>query len=219
MTRDLAPVPPEIAARRSAAANKAWATRRALGWSHPRSGGQGASSRQRELKAAEADALAAFELEDSKAIPDWHAVALKFKRALVERARPRTIGLMPESGQISAVPWHDYPVNKISAWKLQSPSPILVVTFADGEVVRAPAVSVGNKPVNVGRGLRVAIAFYQARICRRLGLKNRPGTRPAVPEISSCECETSGETYDVEQCNLRTADERKAQDWKMRRRK
>jgi len=41
--------------------------------------------------------------------------------------------------------------------------------FADGEVVRAPAVSAKDKPVNIGRGLRVAIAFYQARACRRAG--------------------------------------------------
>lgn len=219
MTQHQLPVPPEVAARRSAAANKAWATRRALGWSHPRSGGQGASSRSNAQKAAEAEALAAFEIEDAKSLPDWHAVALKLKRALIERAKPRTIGLMPESAQVAAVPWHDYPVNKISAWKLQSPSPVLIVAFADGEVVRAPAVSVGNKPVNIGRGLRVAIAFYHARACRRLGLKNRPGTRPAVPVISSCICETTGETYDVEQCNLRTAEDRKAQDWKMKRKR
>lgn len=127
----------------------------------------------------------------------------------------RARGFVPQTRQ-QKVTWPDYGVDSASWRTLQWPSPTLVVTFADGEVVRAPAVSLQRKPINIGRGLRIAIAFYQSRICRRLGLPNRLGTRPALPPIAACICEDTAEVYDADLCNARTVEDRAAQDWKMR---
>lgn len=209
-SRALVTVDSALAARRSEAAHKAWATRRAQGWT-PRSGPVTTSRGNPAIAAA----IERFETEAEKAMPDWHGVALDFKRALA--ARPQTITVSPVA-QLPPPRIPDYDLDRATWRRLQWPSPILVVTFEDGEVVRAPAVSLLKKPVNAGRGLRVAIAFYQARICRRNGLRNLPGTRPAVPEITSCICESTGETYDVAACNAKTVEDRKAQDWKIGRR-
>jgi hypothetical protein len=92
------------------------------------------------------------------------------------------------------------------------------VTFADGETIRAPAVTTIGKPVNVGRGLRIAVAFYTARRARRTGVRDDPGCRPAVPAVASCICEDTGEAYDPVKCSERTAAYRAADDWKIRER-
>lgn len=63
-------------------------------------------------------------------------------------------------------PWADYPVT--DRRNLAKPSPVLCLTFADGETVRAPFATAKGKALNVGRGLRTAIAYYRARIARRL---------------------------------------------------
>jgi hypothetical protein len=110
--------------------------------------------------------------------------------------------------------WHDYPVDRVNSFSIRTD--ILVVTFADGEIVRAPAVSAKGKPTNIGRGLRVAIAFYQARRCCRAGIRFRAGVHAAVPAISACICEDTGETFDAEECTIRTIESRKAQDWRLK---
>lgn len=206
----------DVAARRSAAANKAWQTRRAQRWAH-----NGAHNsvpvRAKPQNDAAAQALAAFEAEAEKDNPDWHRAALALKHALrpraqyIEDAKPRRqkpLALPPSR-------WHDYPVDRVGSFSIRTD--ILIVTFADDEIVRAPAVSAKGKPTNIGRGLRVAIAFYQARQCWRRGIKFRPGVHAEVPAIAACICEDSGETFDAGECTVRTVEARAAQDWRIRR--
>lgn len=200
----------DAAARRSAAANKAWATRRQQGWS------RAPTTRAQKSTSAANQALAAFEAEDAKVIPDWHSVALKFKKALVNGARSHVIPRAPRPLALPPSRWHDYPVDRVGSFSIRTD--VLIVTFADGEIVRAPAVSAKGKPTNIGRGLRIAIAFYQARACWRRGIKFRPGVHPAVPAIAACVCEDTGETFDAGECTVRTVEARAAQDWRIRRR-
>jgi len=202
----------DVAARRTAAARKAWETRRAQGWIRklPNPG-----TEIQETTAAQ-EALARFAREAESEAPDWHGAAVELRRAL-ERQDTRK-NLAPRPPKPAALPpsrWHDYPVDRVGSFNIRTD--ILVVTFADGEVVRAPAVSARGKPTNVGRGLRIAIAFYQARACRRRGIKFRPGVHEAVPAIEACICEDSGETFDTGECTLRTIEDRKSQDWRLRR--
>lgn len=193
----------DLAARRSAAANKAWQTRRQRGDFPVKS---------ESSKSVASEALAAFEREASADMPDWHRAALQLRRALT--AAPPMRAKKLSCLTIAAPAWPDYPVDHLSAFKLRNPT--IIVTFADGEIVRAPAVSAFNKQINIGRGLRVAIAFYQARIAWRAGLKNRPGYWREVPSIAACISE-DGETFDADLCTLKTAETRKAQDWRLRR--
>jgi hypothetical protein len=201
----------DLAARRSAAANKAWETRRLRGTAP--------TLTYRSTPSARADALATFEREAAADMPDWHRAALALKHALgAGQSRALAAGA-PRPGRIKplALPaprWHDYPVDRVGSFSIRTD--ILVVTFACGEIVRAPAVSAKGKPTNIGRGLRIAIAFYQARACWRRGIKFRLGVHAAVPAIASCSCEDTGEIFDAEQCTLRTIETRKAQDWRIR---
>ncbi|WP_157113135.1 hypothetical protein [Bradyrhizobium embrapense] len=97
-----------------------------------------------------------------------------------------------------------------SATKRLGKSPIIVVTFSCGAVVRAPAVSLPGKPVNIGRGLRVAFAFYRARIAREFGKASAIGSDcVAVPAIVSVACDVAGAEYSAEECNARTAEFRR----------
>lgn len=199
-------VPMDLAARRSIAARKAWETRRAQGWMH-----KGDASNVQHSEVSEA--LAAFEREAASEHPDWHGAALKLRQVLTARGKRSAV---LNSRVIAALPapiWHDYPVDRASSWAIRTD--LLIVTFADGEVVRAPAVSIKGKPTNIGRGLRIAVAFYQARMCHRRGIRFRPGVHAAVPAIVSCICESSGETFDAGICTVRTEDDRKAQDWRI----
>jgi hypothetical protein len=200
----------DLAARRSAAAHKAVATRRARMQILP-----SAKSPLTGAKNTAALALAAFEHEANANMPDWHRAALMLANALGS-ARPQTS--MQKVTRPVALPspsWPDYPVDHLGSFKVRNPT--LVVTFANGEVVRAPAVSARDKPVNIGRGLRVAIAFCQARICRRAGLRFKPSFVRQVPDITACICEDTGEIFDAEQCTMRTVESRKAQDWRIRK--
>lgn len=194
---------------RSAAARKAWATRRST------------ADDNRRPDSSRAAALAEFDRHANSECPDWHAAAIALRSAL--RSVPPKLTIVARRPlPIPAPKWPDYPIEgKPSSIgpQMQWPSPILVVTFADGELVRAPAVSLRGRPVNVGRGLRMAIAFYTARRARRIGLADRPGTRPAVPEVSSCICEDDGHVYDPAECSARTIEYRAAADWKIGRRK
>lgn len=107
----------------------------------------------------------------------------------------------------------DYSVDKATWKKLQWPSPRLTVTFEDGEIVRAPAVSIVGKPVNVGRGLRIAVAFYQSRLMHRLGLTGAPqGRQPSAPAIVNV-IDDARQSYDVAAANEITAQARQSRSW------
>ena len=195
----------DLAARRSAAARKAVETRRARahnGAHNP------VSILAKPPKAVAAQALAAFEREAQSEMPDWHSVALALKQALTSRSQL----LSEKVTRPAAIPppvWPDYPVDHLGSFKVRNPT--IVVTFANGEVVRAPAVSAKDKPVNIGRGLRIAIAYCQSRLCRRTGVHmlSPKRRRPAVPAITACVCEDTGEIYDAKQCTMRTIETRK----------
>jgi hypothetical protein len=204
----------DLAARRTAAARKAWETRRAQGWTHGGAHNSSPASAKQE-KSVAAEALAAFEREAASDAPDWHSAALLLKQALGQQKSPVIRQDSPKPAAPPPSRWHDYPVDRVGSFSIRTD--VLVITFADGEVIRAPAVSVKGKPTNIGRGLRITIAFYQARIAKRSGLQFAPGFLAAVPAIASCVCEDSGETFDAEECTVRTSENRKAQDWRIRR--
>jgi hypothetical protein len=207
----------DAAARRTAAARKAWETRRLQGWMPGTSPGI-PTSRARKSTSAAADALAAFEREAASDMPDWHRAALALKQALGSKSKGMAVTAIPRVKPLALPPsrWHDYPVDRVNSFSIRTD--ILIVTFADGEIVRAPAVSAKGKPTNIGRGLRIAIAFYQARACWRRSIKFRAGVHAAVPAIAACVCEDTGETFDAGECTVRTIETRRAQDWLMRRR-
>lgn len=205
----------DLAARRSAAARKAVETRRArmqglIPPMQPKT-----PSMQRNGHSMQ-QALAAFEREASSEMPDWHKVALTLKTALTTRAdRPAPtirIDRQPRPTAIPAPPWPDYRVDHLRGFAVRNP--IIVVTFADGEVVRAPAVSARDKPTNIGRGLRVAISFHQLRSIRKAGLRFERGSWPATPAIVNCICEETGESYNAELCTAKTAEYRQGQNWR-----
>jgi hypothetical protein len=160
-------------------------------------------------------ALAAFDRE--AALPfneqNWAPVAKAMRKALaaLPAAAPT---LTPERRRrtaarpaVAAAPsLADYSVAGANWKKLQWPTPKLTVTFADGEVVRAPAVSLAGKAVNLGRGLRMACTLWQGRARRRFKLDGWP----AVPEIASCSSDMHLEPIDPAACNAMTAKAREA---------
>jgi hypothetical protein len=202
----------DLAARRSAAALKAWETRRAQGWSPSVQEKDG--SAHETGASLHAEALEAFEREAASAAPDWHAAALALRAALSANQIKRPTQIEQKTKALLAPAWQDYPVDRVSSFRLLNPT--IVVTFADGEVVRAPAVSIRGRPLNIGRGLRVAIGFYQSRMAWRAGVPNRPGFWPAVPAIALCVREDTGETFDSQQCSVRTDETRRAQDRRLK---
>ncbi|TMI98459.1 MAG: hypothetical protein E6G97_25885 [Alphaproteobacteria bacterium] len=83
--------------------------------------------------------------------------------------------------------WADYAVTDRKSAVV--PAPIVQVTFADGETVRAPFATSKGQPLNIGRGLRTAIAFYRARIarrCHRHPIDDGRGFCIDVPAITAC---------------------------------
>lgn len=203
-------------------AQKAWETRRARAV-----GGIVIIGRKPGPLDPCADALAAFERAAASDMPDWHGAALALKAALTGKG-VRSMRI-PRAKATPAIAddWADYPITgnaRALANNLQWPSPVLIVTFADGEIVRAPALSLRGKPVNIGRGLRIAIAFYTARRARKSGTPNLPGCRAAVPQIVDCRGvftdtgeDRPGAIYSYAQCSQRTEEHRRADDWRLRR--
>ncbi|WBU27569.1 hypothetical protein OOZ54_12780 [Rhodopseudomonas palustris] len=129
----------------------------------------------RAAKASDRKALAIIAYDNACADPqsaNWRAVADMLRLALPATRTAKTAA--PTSEPSRFAPWSDYSVNSVSCKRLGK-SPIVVVTFADGEIVRAPAVSLPGKPINIGRALRVASAFYEGRIAIRYG--GHPTTR------------------------------------------
>jgi hypothetical protein len=144
-----------------------------------------------------AGALAFFNRESLTEIPNWEAVAKALRKALVSVPAPVPSLPIEPAKRMRKAPaaaakaiLADYPVDRAKWDKLQWPSPKLTVTFADGQVVRAPAVSIAGKSVNVARGLRVACAFYHSR--------TKGGY---VPQIVSCACEALADPIDPALCN------------------
>jgi hypothetical protein len=205
----------DLAARRSAAARKAVETRRrnlAAGASrNPIAEAFAVGPTPKEMALHAWDQ--AVKASESGEMPDWHLAALALKAALTGgrewQASKARVLRQERPVAIPAPAWPDYRVDNLSSFKIRNPT--LVVTFADGEIVRAPAVSARDKPVNIGRGLRVAIAFYLARRARAKG-KSACGFTAKVPAITNCLCEDTGEIYNAELCTAKTIDHRLGHD-------
>lgn len=144
---------------------------------------------------------------------NWGPVAKALQRALVSVPAAQPSLPLPRRRRTGApataprgVILADYPLGKARWDKLVWPSPKVTVTFADGEVVRAPAVSLAGKPANVGRGLRLACAFYQSR--RKA--KDGDGIDPFVPEIVCASLDGDPlQTIDPAAANAATVEARK----------
>lgn len=108
----------------------------------------------------------------------------------------------PATDAPKAIP--DYSVEKATIKNTVWPSPIVIATFGDGEVVRAPAMSLKGKPVNVGRALRGAIDRYRTRVSdvNRVGWHQSVGSY--VPKFTSVVVE-GGEALDPVACSEFTA--------------
>lgn len=122
----------------------------------------------RKVSAADRKALAIMAFERALELGDmannWREVAELLREAL---PAPRVAG---EAADDRWLPWSDRAVGSTpSAWrKLGWPSPRITVAFADGEVINCQCATSAGEPVNIGRGIRVAIAFYRAKMFNRL---------------------------------------------------
>lgn len=173
-------------------------------------------------KATDRRALAILAYDNATADPagaNWRGVADLLRLALPNtKAKAAAIETDSRFAQ-----WADYPIPHNASGKRLGKSPVVIVTFADGETVRAPAVSLPGKPVNIGRAVRVAESFYQGRIVARCNadltaagyLGNRwdssemrlSVTDPEavshirIPAVVSAVCETTGAEYSPDDCN------------------
>jgi hypothetical protein len=211
---------------RQIAARKAWDTMRAR-----RAGGQVIDVSRETLprqvsRAASTGVDNALELfkrakrDDDGVTFDWRGIAEAMALSLTteptsRRAVPAHTPTPLTEKSTQAPLLADYPVKSghATSARLTWPSPVLTVEFADGEIVRAPAVSIKGKPTNVCRGLRIASAYYQARKRWRLGIVGAAhvrGIEPPVPAIALCRCEDTGETWAGDACTAATVDARAA---------
>jgi hypothetical protein len=162
--------------------------------------------------AAKAKAMAFFKREAESDSPDWYAAALALRGALLRapaepEAKPRAIGKRAPRA-LPALKLADYDVDAV---KLRTRSPVLIVAYIDGKVVRVHCPSKEGKPLNVGRALRVASAFYRANLDVQKRYRVKRYTRALrVPEIVSVVCEETGETWSPDLCNAHTAADRAA---------
>lgn len=155
-------------------------------------------------KATDRKALAILAYDNACSDPagaNWRAVSDILRLAIpATKAKPAEIPADP-----SRPAWADYDIPENATRKLGK-SPIIVVAFADGETVRAPAVSLPGKPVNIGRGLRIAFAYYRARMAaRHAGEMAAWSGCVNVPALVSVACESDGFEYDAAECNAQTA--------------
>lgn len=154
-------------------------------------------------------ALAAFDAGAKGANPDWEALG-KALRASLASVSPDHPALAParrrRTGKPAATAGKakiaDYPVDHVNRDRLQWPSPIVEFIFADNTLIRAPAVSLKGKPVNVGRAARLACAFYESR------KRDKDGTPPFVPEIIAAAIVGGNPDIDVDAVNAATIDAR-----------
>lgn len=157
-----------------------------------------------------AEAIAAYDAAKANEHgADWRNVAELLRAALgTTSTRKAASGIA------------DYPVN-CPAKRVLWPSPVIAVTYADGERVRMSFACLPGKPLNIGRGLRVAATAWEFRMRSRYragageriaeyiankadGKECSPVTLPTVPEIVACHVEVSGETVatiDPAECN------------------
>ncbi len=158
-------------------------------------------------KATDRKALAIMVYDNACADPagaNWRSVADMLRLAIpATKAKAATAEPVSEGG---FAPWSEHDIPVFGHAKKFGKSPILVFTFADGEIVRAPAVSLPGKPVNLGRALKVAFAYYRGRMAHRCGAFSETASIVAVPEIVSAICETTGAVYDPADCSARTAE-------------
>jgi hypothetical protein len=146
----------------------------------------------------------AYEAAVNSPCPDWRAVVELFRaavRAGPKRAPQPSAAAKPKTSEIA-----DYNVDRI---KLRCRSPRIAVRFMDGEAVFTHVPSAPSRPLNVGRGLRVAIAMYRSRrtVQQRFGFHEYDRAMP-VPEIFQVRCLETDELLDVDACNAHTAAER-----------
>ena len=126
--------------------------------------------------------------------------AIKRARKAIEHVAPR---IKPKATEIS-----DYNIDRI---RLKARSPRLCVRFMDGEAIFTHCPSAPDKPLNVGRALRVAICMWRYRVYRRLGYRQYETTIP-VPEIFQVRCLETDEIFDAAECSAHTAAERASSD-------
>jgi hypothetical protein len=157
--------------------------------------------------------LAIMVYENAKADPasaNWEGVA-DLLRLAIPAGRTKLVDVVSDS---PFAPFADYEIPHNASGKRLGKSPVVIVTFADGETVRVPAVSLPGKPVNIGRALRVARAYYQGRVvasCNgyadefgfsRISITDSEFCNALpIPAVASCTCETSGASYEPAQCS------------------
>jgi hypothetical protein len=132
----------------------------------------------------------AYEAALNNPSADWRAVAELMRAALASRRKRASRPLATEGWS----PIADYPVTR---YRTDRVGPTCVVTFADNEVTRMSTATLPNKPLNVGRGLRLSVAAYEARQRQRR-------TGGLVPPIVACHFERDGEVVarcDPAECN------------------
>lgn len=103
-------------------------------------------------------ALAAYRAAHNDQSTDWQAVAKMLADCIPATREKKSAEILPRSDGFA--PFADYPINKYKADRV---GPTCVVTFADGQTVRMSCATLPNKPLNVGRGLRLAVAAWQSR--------------------------------------------------------
>lgn len=175
----------------------------------------------KSAKASDRKALAILAYDnataDDPANANWRGIAELLRLAIPNsKAKAETAPADSRYAQ-----WADYPIPHNVSGKRLGKSPVCVVTFADGEIVRVPAVSLPGKPLNAGRALRVAVSYYQSRKVShykdsipdeyqswigaygsRLSVTDSEflATIP-IPAVSSFVCETTGAEYDPATCS------------------
>ena len=107
---------------------------------------------------------------------DWRAVAELMRAALASHRKRAPRPVVTDGWSAIA----DYPITR---YRTDRVGPTCVVTFADGEITRMSTATLPNKPLNVGRGLRLSIAAYEARHRR---------TGRLVPPNAACHFDATG---------------------------
>ena len=125
-----------------------------------------------------AAALAAYHAAHSTEAPNWQSIAKMLAECI-----PAPRGTNPAATD-GCPPIADYPIS--GRYRTDRVGPTCVVTFSDGEVTRMSTATLPNRPLNVGRGLRLCVAAYEAR-------QRRTERNSIVPPIAGCRFERNGE--------------------------
>jgi hypothetical protein len=132
---------------------------------------------------ARAKAISTYNAALSDPAADWRSIAELLRGCL-----------RPQKSSIENW-WADYPV-ECPGRKIVWPSPTIQVDFADGERVRMSFASLPGKPINIGRGLRVALGAYEMRT----------RTPSSACRVLGCHVERNGKiiaTYPADEVNKR----------------